>query len=339
MDKFITKDKSKAMKFIFVVIMVILHVFGFPNRIAPYTYISILKIMGKPVEEYLASGSSVVVHLFLFISGYGMGLQKNINYYIICKRLKNLYKEYWSIFFIFVPIGYLLKIYRFNFLEFLQNMIGLISTYNAEWWFLRAYVVYMLLYPLIYKKIKTYPKASIVLAIFITGNGMILGKLMRDEIINSNLFLLILASLMEYIYPFICGIVIVQNRIFDRIEEKILNFKVIFKILFLFLIIFMCFIGDKNYIRHAFNFFTVPLFIFLLGMFNIEKNKFILKLSEFTTGIWLIHSFFCYYYFKNIVFIFRYSPLILIWIILLSIISYKIINSIKNFLERKDNVI
>lgn len=46
MDKQISKDKSKGIKFIAVVIMVILHVFGFPDRIAPYSYKSLLMFGG-----------------------------------------------------------------------------------------------------------------------------------------------------------------------------------------------------------------------------------------------------------------------------------------------------
>ena len=44
MDSLITREKSKGIKFIAVLMMVILHVFGFPERIAPYSYKSILII-------------------------------------------------------------------------------------------------------------------------------------------------------------------------------------------------------------------------------------------------------------------------------------------------------
>lgn len=46
MDKLISKEKSKGIKFIAVIIMVILHVFGFPDRIAPYSYKSFLVFGG-----------------------------------------------------------------------------------------------------------------------------------------------------------------------------------------------------------------------------------------------------------------------------------------------------
>ena len=45
-DCTITKNKSKGIKFIAVIIMVILHVFGFPERIAPYSYKSLLMFGG-----------------------------------------------------------------------------------------------------------------------------------------------------------------------------------------------------------------------------------------------------------------------------------------------------
>ena len=100
--------------------------------------------------------------------------------------------------------------------------------------------------------------------------------------------------------------------------------------MFITVVIFICWIEKFNYIRHAFNFLLVPLFICLLSMFKLEKSKFILMISKYTTGIWLIHSFFCYYYFKQLAFFPKYSVLILIWIIFLSTICTSVINYIKN---------
>ncbi|WP_330112130.1 hypothetical protein VSU16_12370 (plasmid) [Cetobacterium somerae] len=91
-------------------------------------------------------------------------------------------------------------------------------------------------------------------------------------------------------------------------------------------------IQNIKYINYIANLFLVPLFIYLLGSLNIEKSKVLLKLSEYTTGVWLIHSFFCYYYFKEITFMPKYSILIFIWITVLSIIVVEIINRIKKYL-------
>lgn len=310
--------------------MVILHVFGFPERIAPYSYKSILVFGGGTLESYLATGSRIVVHVFLFISGYGMYFLGEQNYTQIFKRIKKLYFEYWSIFLIFVPLGYYLGKYNFTTKEFLYNFIGLMSTYNGEWWFLKVYIIYILIYPLSRKIIKKYLGFSLIIAIFITGSGMVLGKLIRMNIVPNNLFLFILSQALECYYPFICGMAVVEKEYFDKFTYFLKRKNINFRILFLITIIFICYIEKFSYIRHAFNFILVPIFIFLLGMFKLEKNKFVLKMSKYTTGIWLTHSFFCYYYFKNIAFIPKYSVLILVWIIFLSTISTVVINSIKD---------
>lgn len=329
MDRQITKDKSKGIKFIAVLIMIVLHVFGFPDRIAPYSYISIFKLGGRILERELATGSSIVVHLFLFISGYGMYILGKQNYKQIFNRIKNLYFEYWSIFFVFIPLGYWIGKYKFNLKEFLLNLIGVISSYNAEWWFLKAYVIYMLTYPLSRKIVKKYPRISLIGAMFITGSGMILGKLMRMSLVPNNLFFSILASTMEYYYPFVCGMVVVEKGYFDRIVKFLKKKKLNYKFLFLILVVFTCWMEKFSYIRHTFNFIIVPLFICLLSMFELEKSKIILLLSRYTTGVWLIHSFFCYYYFKKIAFFPKYSILILLWILLLSVVCTIIIDYIR----------
>ena len=329
MDRQITKDKSKGIKFIAVLIMIILHVFGFPERIAPYSYISIFRFGGGTLEQELATGSSIVVHLFLFISGYGMYILGEQNYKQIFNRIKNLYFEYWSIFFAFIPLGYWIGKYKFNLKEILLNLIGIISSYNAEWWFLKAYVIYILTYPLSRKIVKKYPRISLIGAMFITGSGMILGKLIRMSIIPNNLLFSILASTMEYYYPFVCGMVVVEKGYFDRIVRFLKRKKLNYKILFLILVVFTCWMERFSYIRHAFNFIIVPLFICLLSMFGLEKNKVILSLSRYTTGVWLIHSFFCYYYFKKIAFFPKYSILILLWMLLLSVVCTIMIDYIR----------
>ena len=248
----------------------------------------------------------------------------------IFKRIKNLYFEYWGVFFIFVPLGYYLGKYKFNIKEFLYNLMGLISSYNAEWWFLRAYIAYMIVYPLSRKLVKKYPNISLIGAMLITGSGMILGKLIRMNLIPNNLFFSILASILEYYYPFICGMVVVEKGYFDKLKSFLESKNINFKFLFIVVVIFICWIEKFHYIRHAFNFLLVPLFICLLSMFKLEKSKFILMMSKYTTGIWLLHSFFCYYYFKKLAFFPKYSILILIWIIFLSTICTIVINYIKN---------
>ena len=55
-----------------------------------------------------------------------------------------VYKRFWQVFFIFVPIGFLFLSKPFAIQEFLYNMFCLKFGYNHEWWFLGTYIELLL---------------------------------------------------------------------------------------------------------------------------------------------------------------------------------------------------
>ena len=89
-----------------------------------------------------------------------------------------------------------------------------------------------------------------------------------------------------------------------------------------------------------------PVFIIELNN-TIGKNKILIYLGKHSMNMWLIHTFFCYYYFQEMVFMPRYSILILLWTILLSLTSSVIIEKMKYYLgfvitkirSRQNNII
>ena len=87
---------------------------------------------------------------------------------------------------------------------------------------------------------------------------------------------------------------------------------------------------SNNPISMKVDFFVVPLFIFGTTTLIIKTN--ISKLLEYfakhSTNIWLTHTFWCYYFFQNIVIKPYYSILIYIWLLGLSLLSSYIINLI-----------
>jgi hypothetical protein len=77
----------------------------------------------------------------------------------LLKKTWNLYRIYWRVFFVFVPLGFLFfsqqprysrafmwnRFADFSFSKFIQNLIGYASTYNGEWWFVRVFVAAIVL--------------------------------------------------------------------------------------------------------------------------------------------------------------------------------------------------
>lgn len=112
----------------------------------------------------------------------------------------------------------------------------------------------------------------------------------------------------------------------DRIKNTYLN-----SIIIQISIITTCILLRGKY--NIIDFIMVPLFIYA-SITCIEKlnlSNIFIYLGTHSTNMWLTHSFFCYYYFQNELFSFKYSLLIFILLIILSLISSYCINCILNY--------
>lgn len=334
MDKVITKKKNLILKCIAVSLMVVLHTFGFPNRIANETYISLGNINGKNIELLIANFGSSCVGMFLFLSGYGMyqTYNEDVNYKGILRRILNLYKNYWCVFLVFIPLGILIGEYQFNLQSLVLNFFALSSSYNAEWWFLRLYIMLVLLYPLILKLLITYSNKKILLISFI-GNilGFIITKI--SYIIGVYpLIIELICILLGGQFLFILAISISKNAYFDSIERRLKWSKFTYKMLLIIYIPLMAIIIDIPVIGEIMKLVCIPIFIFLVAN-SISKNRVMEWIGKHSTNIWLIHSFFCYYLFPSLTFVPRYSVFIFIWIMLLSISCSYLIFGIREMIK------
>lgn len=124
-------------------------------------------VAGKPIIQQTASISKVCVSLFVFLSGYGLAIQTQkypLGYLVFLKkRLKKLMVNYWLIWLLFIPWGFIFfgfsldSIYGeqaglkliFNFLG-IQNILGYYGI-NPTWWFYSLIMVLYLLFPLLYR--------------------------------------------------------------------------------------------------------------------------------------------------------------------------------------------
>lgn len=73
------------------------------------------------------------------------------------------------------------------------------------------------------------------------------------------------------------------------------------------------------------------------------QTKMLSLFGKYSVYIWLVHTFFAYYYFQNIILIPRYSLLIYVWLFLLSfgvaIILDKLSVYIDNCIKNIDKII
>lgn len=124
-------------------------------------------VAGIPVIQQTGLAAKVCVALFVLLSGYGLAVQathKPMGYgMFLRKRLKKLFINYWVMWLLFVPIGFLFfgwtlqGIYgNHAVVKLLVNFLGLQYVFgyfglNPTWWFYSLIILLYLLFPLLYR--------------------------------------------------------------------------------------------------------------------------------------------------------------------------------------------
>ena len=295
-DKYLSIDDSTVMKAIAILLMLSHHLWTFPERIAGGALESLISFSNLPLTVHLGVFGKICVSMFFFLGGYGLYRRYFGKRYNIVERLKKLYFAYWKVFLIFVPIEFIffsnqdaycqdVGVYtafsEFSIKEFVLNFFGFVSTYNREWWFLLSYAIALILFPLI-RKIVDY--LSIYLNLFI----VIIISVLLTNVFQSE----------PSAICFGMGVIVAKHRLLDSVcdlakSKKILN-PVTDILVWLFVIILRL-----KVIGEQLDIFFVP--ILTIVSINFVNKLSILKkslsaLGKRSTNMWLIHTFFCYYF-------------------------------------------
>lgn len=328
MDTLLSKSKSSSLKFISVLLMIFYHAFGFTSRIK-YSYISLFKVKGTPIEQYIASVGEICVGMFLFLSGYGLykSYSRGIGYRGIFKRIWNFYKKFWLMFLLFIPLGFYLGVYRFQFKEFLMNFFGFRSTYNKEWWFVRLYLELLLIYPLVIKIINKF-NYKIILTVSFVVNLIGYGIPKVQSMLGLNSILIYEFSIfLGGQFIFVLGIVIARYGLFTKLSGRINWSRGAFILLSILTFVIVIIVGNIPVLGEAAKLLLIPVFIFMLAE-SIKEDSWLSRLGVHSTNIWLIHSFFCYYYFQRFTFALKYSVLIFLQLVVVTVLISIVINRI-----------
>jgi hypothetical protein len=309
-----SKGNCDILKGVAILLMYFHHLFAFPDRIIyPNHYIPISGLYD--IEYFIAEFSKICVPIFLFLSGIGFSFQgnKKVSYYL--NKVIDFYQSYFIVFAIFIPMGFVLfgNVNNLNFqiTSVLSNLTMLSSTYNGEWWYAGVYVLCVILTPLL-KRLGGNLSAiisSTLLCLYFTLHFL---SISIPPIVNNFL-------LWQCIFVF--GLFF--SKILSNFESHAIfsHIKTHATLLMIFssLVALILYQYLKVYLLITFT----PLFCLLACIvLNGYDNKFIFCfdwLGKRTIFMWLTHSFFCYYYFQNVVFYPEYSLLIFLNLILLTL--------------------
>lgn len=263
---------------------------------------------------------------------------------VIKKRICSLYKIFWKVFVIFVPICLIFGKIKFNLLEIILNFSGLNITINKEWWFLTPYIILILTSPLIIKimdKLSFIPNLLLIILINIITLEII-------PIIQLNNWTSLLAGnfIFNHIYLainllscFMMGIWCAKYNILSYFKNKYSN-NYMYAIISAIILLIIFYLRKK--LGYLYDYIYAPIFIICLTIILNVKNNIIeklkhilLKIGDESTIIWLTHTFYCYILCQKFIFMPKTDILIFIWLLLISYTTSLIIKYIFEMLDIK----
>lgn len=322
-----TKDDTKMIKGIAVMLMLFHHLFTFPERIFN-DYVD-LNIKGYSVSALIGSFGKICVMIFIFLAGYGiyLSLLKDNEDNVMKKRISNLYKLFWQVFIIFVPICIIFKKINFNIIDIILNFVGFKLSFNGEWWFLAPYIILILFSPLIFKLFKKLNlSGSIVLVIFANVICLeIIPIIQRNSwtsLLYGNQIFQNIHLTLNLLSGFLMGMLCAKYDIISYFKNKYSN-NYLYVIVSIFGLLVLFYVRLK--LDYLYDYIYAPIFIIFVTIILSTKNKLLSNVRKFTikvgnesTIIWLVHSFYCYTLCQKFIFMPKLSVLIFGWLLLLS---------------------
>ena len=314
------RNDTKVIKGVAVLLMLLHHLWGFPDRIAlEGGFTSRIAVFGEPIYLYLADFAKICVSMFMFLGGYGICKSWQSGKLDLTKKLKELYIMYWKIFLVFVPIGFIFfdnqkqycadasvcsKFSQFSIRVLLTDFLGIGHKYNAEWWFLFSYIIATLTFPLI---VRFFEKKSVAVNIFwiivfsllMTNVFPVIGDLEIFGFLNKNLlYKTLFCQKSPYITCFWMGILMAKENLLEKMHDVLKRnklFNPFFDVLTFVVITFLI----NTYSSNILDFLYVPVlvivFLDLLSYIPLVY-KGLCFVGRNSTNMWLCHSFFCYYF-------------------------------------------
>lgn len=349
MEQTFSRQDTKLMKGVAIFLMLMHHLWAFPERIAGGELWHVLNICGESSLAYFGSFGKICVSFFFFLGGYGVYLTACSKKYDLIAKIKGLYLAYWKVFVIFIPLAFLFCAHQptycdeaeictryatFSAQECFNNFIGFSTSYNSEWWFLNSYLCVLILYPpidhLVRHRSTLFNVTAIVLfSIFITDVFPALGDLevfgtLSDNYLYQTFFLLSA----PYTACFWMGAVFAKGNLLIQIRDSLRRNRLLNPLLDIF---FIGVIVQMRWITgQIVDILYVPfLIIFLMDLLRHLHpiRAVLLCIGKESTSMWLIHPFFCYYFYPVVQVIVapRWGVLSLLLLLILSYLAARLV--------------
>lgn len=358
MDNTLSKDDTRVLKGIAIVLMLITHLWESPGRICGGALNHLFTIGYTPLHQYIGAFGNICVSFFFFLGGYGLYKTYNDKPFDIVGRLKALYKAYWKVFLIFIPIAFMFfrnqpvycddyqmcdRYEFFNIRDVMVAFLGFSNKYNFEWWFYEHYIIAMLTFPfarwVIKKNSNPVNIALIVVASILTTNlAPALGDIPVIGLFNENfLYTSFICQTQFTMGCFWMGMAMAKGNLLERLNDSMKSHKLLNPVTdILAWGLLMIFREELAY--KSWDIFLVPVLIVtaldLLNRVKLIKKGF-WHLGKESTNMWLTHTFYCFYFYPFAKFVtsFRWPVPCLIVLLIMSYVTALALTYFWKFIE------
>ena len=312
-ESIITKGISKRIQGIAILMMIIHHTFGFPEKILQgITYIGIM--FGTiSVETSIGQLCKLCVSIFAFGTGFGLVFTKIDRSYLF-RKIFNLFKLYWFSLVLFITAK-LSSGYSISLKEFVLNVIAYSSSLNHASWYLSFYVITLITMWAMRRIKKTFTSVLFVCLISLIFNNIIN---------NSTISIWSGVSYFFIYFPVVwIGMVCSSNSNLQNImyQISIKRKGLLFSVLFLVIILIMRMLTGSEIYGFRFIWIYAPFIYLCLGIILFYMNgirilnKILETLGNYSTEFWLFNAIFTsgIYWIQWLAFLPKFSFLIILW--------------------------
>lgn len=313
------KEQSVILKGVAILMMLFLHLFNHPQVDAMCT--PLLYIGSTPLVYFLSHAAHPVA-IFLIISGYGLHYIYTKGQITIkgqIKKLCKLYIFYWLTLLIFVSIGHWIgkEGYPGDWETAVLNAIGLRSNYNTETWFLFPYALLSLSAFYLFKGMR---KIGVPMSILTSGALYLASIYTISRYIAPNgaygTWAYFVCIYFDLLLPFMIGAALHHIGTTHQLRIAIFSqHQWLVYILLLGLIVIDC--SLSNAITNLI--FEIALAVLFLQIRIVSAIKsFLSAMGKQSMVMWLIHTYFCNYFFHDFIYGFKYPIIIYATLLVIS---------------------
>jgi peptidoglycan/LPS O-acetylase OafA/YrhL len=322
-----TKQESMMMKGVAILIMLFGHLFCHEHVVAT-ACINLCSVRGVPLVAWLSRAAHPVDY-YLFLGGLGLAISnrggEDSNRY---KRVVKLFIIYWLSLLIFVTIGHFINSVRYpgSITTIIANATAFDTSYNGEMWFLFPYVILSLLAPILFRLFDRYKTRYVLATMYFMHlcTSFVISRY-GAQYLYPNRWIYNPLLVFHFMFMFMLGAACARHNYFEKLKKYSRKHRLLPKVSYILLaLIFVLWSSIK--IRFTATFLTLAIISLII---IAPKPQFVIKslsyLGKYSTGMWMVHTYFCYYLFSDFIYSVKYPLLIYALLIAVSLFSAVII--------------